>query len=156
MGILNLLKRITGLSTSSFGVSWFSSTPAIEKFTQPVYLSGNDNGDFIAFLNRNDKNVIALDLTLDASVSTKIRYKDRGTFLKIRSGQLNGLEIPLYSRSEDINYLGFHFCSQHPQISANGETGVYEIPIRSLFEVLRTIHSGPSRIFHLKEVIRRA
>jgi hypothetical protein len=153
MAILNLLKRITGLSTPIFGISWaFSTTPAIEKFTQPVYLTGYGNEDFIEFLNRNDKNVIALDLTMDASISIEMRYKDRGIFKKIRSGQLNGLTVPLYSRSGDINCLEFHFCSQHPQISSNEETGVFEIPIRSLFDVVRTIHSGPSRIFYLKEV----
>jgi hypothetical protein len=158
MRLVKSLKRVTGISTPLGGVSWDSSTAlSIPKFTQPIYLTGGDNGHFVTFLKANDRRLIALNLSLDASIGTEQQHEyvagKKTVFEQIHSCKLHDLAIPLPCRDHHIVYLKLHFCDPHHQVYSSGGTGVFVLPVRGVFEVVATHHGGPSIIFHLKEVV---
>ena len=122
-----------------------------------MYLTWENDDEFVVFLRGNDRKLVALNLSLDASVATEKQHKiitaNKEVFDQIRLCNLNDLAIPLPHRGSEFIYLKFHFCDPQYQVYSSGGTGVFTLPIKGIFEVLQTLHGGPSTIFHLKEVV---
>ncbi|WP_090571510.1 hypothetical protein [Nitrosomonas sp. Nm33] len=70
---------------------------------------------------------------------------------KIGSGRFSDLQLPLPNRRGELVSVAFHFRPGNVLNSSSGGTGTLMVQISGFFEILTTHHSGPSKVFHLKE-----
>lgn len=156
----NWLRHITGISTPLGGVSWSNTDSWVGEvsiFQNPICITHPNNDDFIVFLevNRGGK-IVLVDSYLDASVSTKQQYDMTQTrqidLNLITSGAFSGVPLPLPNIEDKLIDVCFHFLDDHVLTYSSGGTGIVTVPIHGFFEVTKTLHGGPSAIYHLREL----
>ncbi len=153
------LRRITGFSTPLGGISWDlseSKTNEIPIFDKEIYVTYSGNETFISFLDANEGGIVFMRSTLDASMATTKQFemaeKEGLDLDRISSGQFSGIPLPLPNEGKKLVSVAFHFSDRHVLTYSAGGTGMVTVGITGFFEVSRTLHGGPSTVFHLTEI----
>jgi hypothetical protein len=152
------LKRITGISTPLGGISWNAQQAPydVATFNGTILLTSDGNDEFISFLEANTRRIVYLKATIDACVATEKQMEFVETrhidLDAITSGTLNGQTFTLQYGPGGIVYLEFDLLANHKPKPSYGGTGIIMLFLNGFFEIIGTAHSGPSTVFHLKEI----
>jgi len=155
----DFFRRITGISTPVGGVSWSLPETRIGKvpiFREPIYITSPYNDEFISFLETNTGGIVFLDTHIDASVTFMEQFeivnKEGLDLDTITSGKFSGVILPLPNKKGLLLKLTFYFTESHVLKYSSGGTGLITVDVKGFFEISRTLHGGPSTVFHLKEI----
>jgi len=147
------LSRVTGISTPVGGISWKQKSTNIERCCETIHITSRNNDNVIELLNRNDRKIIFIDTTIDASISTKEQFEiSEMEKVNATASELNGIPLPLPNDSGYIVTITFNLDNNHKLYNSHGGTGINTIYINGFFEVTRTFHGGPMISFNLKEI----
>ena len=128
----------------------------IPKYRGSILITSGDNDKLISFLKSNNGSIVILDSIIDASVLTleqiafvEREFIDLDSFTSRKFGDERYL---LQNTLGELFYIKFHFTPNHILNYSSGGTGIITISINGLFEISSTFHSGPSTMFHLREL----
>lgn len=155
MSILGFLRRITGVSTPIGGISWAEQKPRIPIFVGLVNLTWNENQAFFDFLMAHTGKTVGLNVEIDASLSlvSQLEFLKQSSeeFQRIHDCELSGVTIPLPNESGMCVWLTFNLLGSRRLLRSHGGTGIFRMPLKGIFDVIRTAHSGPAVHFHITE-----
>lgn len=155
MSILEIFRRITGVSTPLGGISWAEGKPHIPTFRGVVNLTWNANREFLVFLAEHTSKTVGLNVEIDASVSvpSQNEFINRSpkAFERIHDCELSGVTVPLPNETGMHVLLTFNLLNSRRLLPSHGGTGIFRMPLKGIFDVVRTAHSGPSVQFHITE-----
>jgi hypothetical protein len=155
MNLVEILRRITGVSTPLGGISWAEQKPRIPKFEGVVNLTWNENRPFLDFLSANAGKTVGLNVEIDASISVPSQEdflnESPDAFARIHDCELSGVAIPLPNDTGMCVWLTFNLLNARRLMPSHGGTGIFQMSLKGIFEVVRTAHGGPSSHFHITE-----
>lgn len=155
LGFLKLISRVRGISTPFGGLTWAEEKARIPKFEGLVNLTWAANKEFLDFLNANFGKTIGLNIEIDASLSVPAQqeFVDQSpeVFEQIHNCVVSGVTIPLPNETGMIVWLTFNLLNERHLQPSFGGTGIFRLPLKGIFDVTRTAHSGPAVHFHISE-----
>ena len=70
----------------------------------------------------------------------------------ITAGKLSGQTFELQNTLGKIAYIEFDYLPENKPKPSFGGTGTIMVFISGFFEIITTVHAGPSTVFHLREI----
>ena len=155
MNILRILRRITGVSTPLGGISWAEQEPRVPIYVGLVNLTWNENREFLHFLTIHAGKTVGLNVEIDASLSIPSQEgflsQSPEAFGRIHDCELSGVTVPLPNDAGMCVWLTFTLLNSRRLPPSHGGTGIFRMPLKGIFDVVRTAHSGPAVQFHITE-----
>lgn len=152
---------VLGLVMVAFLLGWWwcgsvdsnaseSPTKALPTFSEPIGITSGNDGSFVAFLEEHVGQVIFLSTYLDLSVAMEQQAQIEQQF------QVHDfLEDPttrLRLAKDCSVMIAFERVDGRSPLISHGGTGIVQVQCIGYFRVIRTAASGPSIVFHLREI----
>jgi len=155
--ILRWLRRVTGFSTPIGGISWSPSKTKFDdvpRYTGSILITSDSNDELISFLEKYSGRIVILDSIIDISVSTP----EQSAFVERNHINIDPFTSGGHATYPLRNTLGerisiqFHLIPNHVINFSSGGTGIVTVGMNGIFEIAKTFHSGPTTLYHLKEI----
>jgi hypothetical protein len=152
---------ILGLVIGAFLLGWWwrgsvdssgreSPTKIIPTFSDPIGITSGNDGLFVAFLEEHVGQLVFLSTYLDLSVSLEQQAQMEQQFQVHDFLENPTTPLPLAKDGRVMLALE-RVAGRSPPIS-HGGTGIVQVQCIGYFRISRTAASGPSTVFHLREI----
>lgn len=154
--------RILGFVMVAFLLGWWwrgsvdssaseSATQTLPTFREPIGITGGSDGSFVAFLEEHVGQVVFLSTTLDLSVAMEPQAQIEQQFQV--HDFLEDPTTPLPLAKDGSVMLALDLIDRRSPLISHGGTGIVQVQCIGYFRVIRTAASGPSIVFHLREIV---
>jgi hypothetical protein len=120
-----------------------------------VNLTWNENREFLDFLTAHAGKTVGLNVEIDASLSVpsqeEFLNQSPEAFGRIHDCELSGVTVPLPNDTGMYVRLTFNLLDSRRLLPSHGGTGIFRMPLKGIFDVVRTAHGGPTLHFHITE-----